>query len=156
MSTEGTFLVGRDPGADIVLEDETVGRKHAEIVVTNGRFFLADLDSLNGVHQLLDDGREVRFNRGWVSASDRFALGRFEASIAELLARLPEARLVTLGIREQIGTVVAEGVRGAAGVRNSARLQGAQRKGKRVRCMSCGHVFLAAEPACPECSTPRG
>ena len=156
MSTEGTFLVGRDLSADIVLEDETVGRKHAEIVVTGGRFFLADLDSLNGVYQLLDDGREVRFNRGWVRASDRFALGRFEASIAELLAQLPEARLVTLGIRDEIGAVVGEGVQGAVGVQGSVRLHRAEKKGKRVRCMSCGHVFLAAEPACPECSTPRG
>ena len=48
LSSGGVYLIGRD-GADIVLEDEKVSRKHAEIGLYGpGAFVLRDLASTNG------------------------------------------------------------------------------------------------------------
>lgn len=45
------FLVGRDPAADLVLEDSGVSRRHFKIVrAGDGIFNLIDLDSTNGIH----------------------------------------------------------------------------------------------------------
>ena len=66
--------VGRDQDADIVIDDPTVSRKHAEIVRSNDGFVLLDLDSKNGTFvnetkvgqtgQSLKDGDEIRFGPG--------------------------------------------------------------------------------------------
>ncbi len=66
--------VGRDQDADIVIDDPTVSRKHAEIVRSNDGFVLLDLDSMNGsfvnetkvgqTGQSLKDGDEIRFGPG--------------------------------------------------------------------------------------------
>ncbi|HEX6996439.1 MAG TPA: FHA domain-containing protein [Gammaproteobacteria bacterium] len=157
MSNEGTFVIGRHKDADIVIDDATVGRRHAELVVTNGKFFLADLDSSNGIFQLLPDGREIRFSRGWVSATDRFAFGRFESSVAELLGMLPQARLQSLGILGQIRSILGHGPEAGsvAGPVVVGVVRSPEQTGRRVRCLNCGHVYLASEPQCPKCSTPR-
>jgi pSer/pThr/pTyr-binding forkhead associated (FHA) protein len=56
LSAGGVYLIGRD-GADIVLEDEKVSRKHAEIGLYGpGAFTLRDLASTNGTRL---NGRKV-------------------------------------------------------------------------------------------------
>ena len=42
------FLLGRSREADLVLRDESVSRRHAQIVRTSDGFMLADLGSTNG------------------------------------------------------------------------------------------------------------
>jgi serine phosphatase RsbU (regulator of sigma subunit)/pSer/pThr/pTyr-binding forkhead associated (FHA) protein len=42
-----TFLIGRDPGCSIVLEDGKVSRRHCRIVRMDGQYFLEDLSSRN-------------------------------------------------------------------------------------------------------------
>ncbi len=42
--------VGRRPGNDIFLDDETVSRRHAEFRLENGEFRIVDLGSLNGTY----------------------------------------------------------------------------------------------------------
>ena len=69
--------MGRDQDADIVIDDPTVSRKHAEIVRSNDGFVLLDLDSKNGSFvnetkvgqngQSLKDGDEIRFGPGHVA-----------------------------------------------------------------------------------------
>jgi hypothetical protein len=41
-------LIGRSPECDIFLDDVTVSRRHAELVVEGERFVIRDLGSLNG------------------------------------------------------------------------------------------------------------
>ena len=56
LSTGGVYLIGRK-GADIVIEDEKVSRKHAEIGLYGpGAYVLRDLASTNGT---LLNGRRV-------------------------------------------------------------------------------------------------
>jgi two-component system, NtrC family, response regulator AtoC len=44
----GVVLIGRGPEADLQLADQTVSRKHARIMITDGEARVADLDSHNG------------------------------------------------------------------------------------------------------------
>lgn len=47
---EGENILGRDPAADVVLDDDTVSRRHARVVVTSGTAVLSDLGSKNGTY----------------------------------------------------------------------------------------------------------
>ncbi len=66
---EGENLLGRDPCATIAIEDATVSRQHARIVIHAGRAALEDLGSKNGTwlggmriasSESLADGDEIR------------------------------------------------------------------------------------------------
>jgi DNA-binding winged helix-turn-helix (wHTH) protein len=46
--TEGAHFLGREPGLAIRLDSPKVSRRHARLVVRNGRATLEDLDSKNG------------------------------------------------------------------------------------------------------------
>ena len=53
---EGENVLGRDPAADICIDDSTVSRRHASIVVTGDGAFVKDLNSKNGT---VVDGAKV-------------------------------------------------------------------------------------------------
>ena len=44
----GQYVVGRTPGADIVIKDMTLSRRHARLVRTANSLTVEDLGSLNG------------------------------------------------------------------------------------------------------------
>jgi len=43
-------LVGRDQGCDIVIDDDSVSRQHARLVLENGSYVIEDLQSRNGTY----------------------------------------------------------------------------------------------------------
>ena len=43
-------VIGRDPGAGIVINDRNVSREHAEIIRGDGGYFIRDLGSKNGTY----------------------------------------------------------------------------------------------------------
>lgn len=47
-SLKGTMTVGRVPGVEIQLDDDSVSRKHAEVIVQGKKVILRDLGSANG------------------------------------------------------------------------------------------------------------
>ncbi|MDA9264903.1 FHA domain-containing protein [Planctomycetota bacterium] len=51
------MVIGRNQGCDIVLKDSSVSGRHAAVISKTGRWFLADLDSSNGI---LVDGEKVK------------------------------------------------------------------------------------------------
>ena len=66
----GENVVGRDPDAEVALDDATVSRRHARIVVTDGGAVIEDLRSKNGTsvggarvreRVALCDGDEIAF-----------------------------------------------------------------------------------------------
>ena len=47
---KSTVVIGRALGADIVIEDITISRMHAKILFQNGKYYVKDLDSRNGLY----------------------------------------------------------------------------------------------------------
>jgi pSer/pThr/pTyr-binding forkhead associated (FHA) protein len=79
--------IGRK-GADIVLDDESISRRHAELTVTDdGRYYLVDCGSSNGT--------ELRTGNGWKAIRQEFVqpedevrfAGREVMTVRELVRR---------------------------------------------------------------------
>ncbi|MDD3663336.1 MAG: GGDEF domain-containing protein [Candidatus Pacebacteria bacterium] len=48
--TKGTAFVGRDPSLDIVVQEESISRRHAELIYDGNNLQIIDLDSTNGTY----------------------------------------------------------------------------------------------------------
>jgi len=62
----GSYVVGRHENCDIVLPSASVSREHARIFVRDGRCFIEDRESANGVQV---DGQPVTHSRGLGTAA---------------------------------------------------------------------------------------
>ncbi len=87
-----TFVIGRSPDADIVLADASVGRQHAELVITDdGRFHLTDCGGGDGTWRAvaMRAGQEVweRTRQSFVAAGQPLRFGDIRVTVQELLAR---------------------------------------------------------------------
>jgi FHA domain len=80
-------IIGRK-GADIVIDDDSISRHHAELTVTgNGKYYLVDCGSSNGT--------EVNTATGWKPIKQEFVreedevrfAGRHRMTVRELIAR---------------------------------------------------------------------
>jgi len=67
------LTVGRDPGADIFLNDITVSRAHAVLEVGAGEVSVQDAGSLNGVYV-----NGVSVDRAVLRTGDQVQIGRFQ------------------------------------------------------------------------------
>lgn len=47
---KGTSFVGRDPSLDIVVQEESISRRHAELIYDGNNLQIIDLDSTNGTY----------------------------------------------------------------------------------------------------------
>lgn len=65
-------LVGRDPQADICLDDVTVSRGHAELLGHDGGHMVRDVGSLNGTYV---NGRRV--DAAVLHAGDQMQIGKY-------------------------------------------------------------------------------
>lgn len=65
--------VGRSPSADIFLDDVTVSRKHANFIRRDGKFFVKDLNSLNGTYVNLQQVEEAQLSEG-----DEVRIGKYQ------------------------------------------------------------------------------
>jgi pSer/pThr/pTyr-binding forkhead associated (FHA) protein len=63
---------GRSPNSDLLLDDVTVSRKHAEIIRDDSEFWLVDQGSINGTYL---NGRRVL--RGRLNSGDKLQIGKF-------------------------------------------------------------------------------
>ena len=76
LGERGRWVLGRGSACDMVLWDDTVSRRHAEIAVRAGLCLVRDLDSCNGT---LVNGRPVR--RARVCRGDVLTLGETEIRV---------------------------------------------------------------------------
>jgi pSer/pThr/pTyr-binding forkhead associated (FHA) protein len=67
------FTIGRDPDADIFLNDVTVSRHHAKLVVSGDEVTAEDTDSLNGTYV-----NGVRVDKARLNSGDALQIGRFQ------------------------------------------------------------------------------
>ncbi|MGZ6675335.1 MAG: FHA domain-containing protein, partial [Solirubrobacteraceae bacterium] len=70
LPAEGTIVVGRSRGCDIVLPQPTVSRQHLELRALDGAWLAVDLGSSNGTWLM---GRRV--GRARVTPGDELVLG---------------------------------------------------------------------------------
>lgn len=68
----GVTMLGRHPDSDILLDDITVSRRHAEIEGRDGQFTVRDAGSLNGTYL-----NAVRVEAGELHPGDELQVGRF-------------------------------------------------------------------------------
>jgi predicted component of type VI protein secretion system len=82
------LTIGRK-GADIVIDDDSVSRQHAELTLTNdGKYYLVDCGSSNGT--------EINAGAGWKSVKQEFIreddqlrfAGRHKMTGRELIQRI--------------------------------------------------------------------
>lgn len=84
-----TYLIGRSGEADIVLEDMSVSRLHAELVAgTDGTWYLTDRASSGGTCRLEAQGW-APIRQGYVRPGERLRLGGLECTLDDLLRGLP-------------------------------------------------------------------
>src|SRR5438874_1367192 len=66
-----TIVIGRDPGADVVIADSDVSLKHASLMLVDGGIAVEDLGSTNGT--FVNDQRVNESHK--LQAGDRIRLG---------------------------------------------------------------------------------
>lgn len=71
--TQTEITIGRDPGSDIFLDDITVSRRHARILVSDEGFYIEDFGSLNGTYVNGD-----RVDKRMLCAGDELQIGKYK------------------------------------------------------------------------------
>jgi pSer/pThr/pTyr-binding forkhead associated (FHA) protein len=69
---DATFVIGRDPGADLTLDGDNVSREHCEIRFWDGDYVLKDRHSKNGT---MLNGKQV--DVAVISINDVIEVGKF-------------------------------------------------------------------------------
>ena len=83
-----TFTVGRSEVSNIVVDDETVSRNHAEIsFVNNSRYYVIDCDSTWGTF-VLRENEWQQFTQSYVELEDYIAFGKYRALMKDLVSGL--------------------------------------------------------------------
>ncbi len=87
MAAPTRLTIGRRGGNDVVIDDDSISRHHAELRAdADGALTLHDLGSTNGTF-VAEDGGWRRVESAPVGAEARLRLGQVETTVAELLAR---------------------------------------------------------------------
>ena len=79
------LVLGRMPPADIVIDDESISREHARMVLRKGKVSLEDLDSTNGTRV---DGRRIDSVES-IEPGAQLSVGRISAAV-QLLGSLED------------------------------------------------------------------
>lgn len=85
------FTIGRADDQDVVLENRSVSRAHAEITLTRQGWVLRDLDSTNGTFL---NGERVGREGRVISSGDMLRIGTVVLFVADLIEGLPEEMVV--------------------------------------------------------------
>ena len=86
MSNFSTYKIGRNSDMDIRLDDPTVSRIHAELVVTaNGEYYLTDCDSSGGSY-VARNGEWIPIRQDFIAPTDAILLGHYQTTAPQLIA----------------------------------------------------------------------
>ena len=92
MNSKGTghtvYLIGRGSEVCICIDDTSISRIHAEVVVTtNGALLLTDRASSGGTY-VARDGNWLRITQDFVKPSDSILLGRYKTTVEKILQQV--------------------------------------------------------------------
>ena len=86
MSGFSTYRIGRGSGVDIRIDDATVSRLHAELVVTaKGSYYLTDCDSSGGSYVARNDEWKP-IKQEFIAPMEAILLGRYQTTVQQLMA----------------------------------------------------------------------
>lgn len=86
-----SVVVGRDPACPIVVADESVSRRHAELTLTkDGKLYVTDCKSRNGTFEVID-GEPRRITQGVVGTDSIIRFGECDLPVAEILRLVQDA-----------------------------------------------------------------
>ena len=77
-SGEGPWSIGRDPDSDLVIDEPTVSRRHAELRWTPAGYALVDLGSTNGCR-----ANGVRVSTALLRPGDELILGQVRVRLSQ-------------------------------------------------------------------------
>ena len=77
-----TYILGRQ--GHIYLDSPTASKQHAEISIRDGKIFLRDLDSRNGI-SVMENTKRVKFESGQVELNQAIVIGKRTYIIEDLL-----------------------------------------------------------------------
>jgi hypothetical protein len=84
-----TYIIGRKGPVcmenHIYINSPTVSRPHAEMKVKNGRVYLRDMDSTNGIY-IVENDVLVSFQEGYVSPNQPIVIGKVKCTIQSLIS----------------------------------------------------------------------
>ena len=87
--TEGqTYIISRKGQVSmedhIYIDSPSVSRPHATLKIKNGRVYLRDLNSTNGIY-VVDNDSLIGFEEGYVKPNQPMMIGRVECTIQSLV-----------------------------------------------------------------------
>src|SRR5262245_12721673 len=89
-SPQQTFSIGRSPECDLVLADQSVSRKHAELMVLDdGQLFLVDCQSTQGT-RLSEHGQIRQVQQEFVGLDAIVQFGDVSISMGDVVEALRE------------------------------------------------------------------
>lgn len=91
LRNKNEVILGRSQSADVVLNDNSVSRKHARIYTANGNFFVEDLGSTNGTFV---NGKRIR-KKTQLQAADTVLVGLFAYKLDEQARNLNNESAIT-------------------------------------------------------------
>lgn len=95
-SSPVTYLIGRSGEADVVLEDMSVSRRHAELVAgRDGSWYLTDRASSGGTCRLDAQGW-APIRQEYVHPGERLRFGSFECTLDDLLHGLSSTTVAAI------------------------------------------------------------
>ncbi len=80
------YRIGRSPGVDIQIDDDSVSRVHAELIATpSGSYYLTDCASSGGTY-VARNGEWRRIRQEFISPTDAILLGHYQTTASALIA----------------------------------------------------------------------
>ena len=85
MPPRRTLIIGRSAESDIVINDESVSRFHAELVQAgDGRYYLTDRANSSGTWRS-EAGQWVKVRQCFIDPAETLLLGKRETRLADVL-----------------------------------------------------------------------
>lgn len=90
MAKISAFSIGRSSNSDIRLDDSSVSRTHAELVVTaDGKYYLTDCGSSGGTY-LLNGNEKKSIKQAYVDQVDNLCFGECHTSVQQLVVMIDD------------------------------------------------------------------
>lgn len=90
MAKISAYSIGRGKDSDVQLNDPSISRKHAELVITAvGKYYLTDCGSSAGTYTMLGN-EKTAVKQTYVEQADNLCLGEFHTSVQQLVAMIDD------------------------------------------------------------------